>query len=306
MGKVNNLVVVKIKAGLGNQLFQYASARQLAINENKELYFDVSFYNDNKFKGIFRLDKYNIGYEIADQQIVDRIKNKQNTPLFYRMLNKFKIANPYNKPTHWKQKELNKYLQGNLEAPEHIYLDDWFASPCNFGNIRDILLAEIIPETLSEKTKVWQIIIENSNSVSIHIRRGDYLTNPYFHNLSINHYLESLKYINERVESPVYFVFTDDLDFVKNHFSHIQDIYFVDSNNKRQNSYSTYGDMEDLHLMSKCKHNIIANSSFSWWGAWLNNNKNKIVIAPRNWYDKQKAQKKYEKGNLIPEDWIKK
>jgi spore coat polysaccharide biosynthesis predicted glycosyltransferase SpsG len=79
----------------------------------------------------------------------------------------------------------------------------------------------------------------------------------------------------------------------------------VDTNNERQNKYSTYQDIEDLYLMSKCNHNIIANSTFSWWGAWLNTNANKVIIAPQKWYDNRKAQKEYEHGNMIPDNWIK-
>ena len=159
--------------------------------------------------------------------------------------------------------------------------------------------------SLSDETQAWKRKIDDTNSVAIHIRRGDYLSNTHFHNLSMNHYLDAIQYINERVDKPVYFVFTDDLDFVKAQFSHLQAIHFVDSNNNKQNSYSTYGDMEDLFLMSRCKHNIIANSTFSWWGAWLNSNPEKIVIAPKKWYDNKNAQYSYEKGKLIPENWIK-
>jgi hypothetical protein len=298
-------VIVRIKAGLGNQLFQYATARRLAINENREIYFDLSFYNDDKFNGIYRLDKYNIDYKIASSEIVAKLKNKQNTPLFYRLPNKINIANPYNKITHWKQKQLNQYLQGKLKVPKSIYLDDWFARPYNFGNIREVLLSEIVPNALSEASKNWQDEIENTNSVSIHIRRGDFVSNPHFHNLPVSHYINAINYIKARVHSPSFFVFTDDLEFVKNELSHLDNICFVDSNNQKQNSYSTYGDLEDLYLMSKCKHNIIANSTFSWWGAWLNNNPKKIVIAPKAWFNNKEAQVIYNKGNLVPAEWIK-
>lgn len=305
MGEVDNKVIVRIKGGLGNQLFQYASARQLAFKENKELYFDLSFFDNEKFKGVYRLDKYNIDYKIADSELVAMLKNKQNTPMLYRLLNKINISSPYNKPTHWKQNQLDQYLQGTLKAPKSVYLDEWFANPSNFENIREALLAEIIPCALSQDTKVWQSKIDDTNSVAIHIRRGDYLTNPHFHNLSINHYLKSIRYIVKRVEKPSFYVFTDDLDFANDHLSHLQNICFVDSNNKRQNNYSTYGDMEDLYLMSRCKHNIIANSTFSWWGAWLNANPDKIVIAPNRWFDNKDAQDKYDLGHLVPKEWIK-
>ncbi len=305
MGEVVDKVIVRIKGGVGNQLFQFATARQLAIWENSELYFDLSFFRNEKFKDVYRLNKFNINYKVADPEIVAQLKNKQNTPLFYRLLNKTNIANPYNKSTHWKQSHLNKYLQSGLTAPISVYLDDWFAKPSNFEHIREVLLTEIAPTTISEQTKVWQEKIENTNSVSLHIRRGDYLTNPHFHNLSLNHYIKSVRYFEERLDKPSFYIFTDDSVYAKKELSHLKNIHLVDSNNNRLNDYSTNGDMEDLFLMSRSKHNIIANSTFSWWGAWLNSNSEKIVIAPRRWFDNKEAQDKYEFDNLIPKNWIK-
>ncbi len=136
---------------------------------------------------------------------------------------------------------------------------------------------------------------KNAHSVSVHIRRGDYLESPdiYCGICSIDYYKRAIKYINNRIDNPTYYFFSDDMKWVENNFSDVQKAVFVS-----KQSFSNYHDWYDMYLMSCCDHNIIANSSFSWWGAWLNSNPNKIVIAPQNW------QNGVESPDICPSDWI--
>ncbi|MDD2505652.1 MAG: alpha-1,2-fucosyltransferase, partial [Bacilli bacterium] len=134
-------------------------------------------------------------------------------------------------------------------------------------------------------------------SDSLHVRRGDYVlnstTNKVHGTCGINYYNKAIDIVTKENPEAVFFVFSDDCDWARNNLKINHEKYFIDFNGK-ENCH------EDIRLMSLCKHNIIANSSFSWWGAWLNNNKNKIVVAPKKWFNV-----KINTKDLVPENWIK-
>jgi hypothetical protein len=141
--------------------------------------------------------------------------------------------------------------------------------------------------------------IKNSNSISIHIRRGDYVSNQHTNDIhglcSLDYFYKSVQYMNSKIYNPIYFIFSDDMDWVKKNFNTENLKYKFIETNMNQNHL-------DLILMSYCKHNIISNSSFSWWGAWLNININKIVIAPKIWFANKKMNNLI--SDLIPNNWI--
>lgn len=151
-------------------------------------------------------------------------------------------------------------------------------------------------EPLSGENKIISDEIRKTNSVSLHIRRGDYITskitNKFHGTCCLGYYKKAMKLINKKVKNPKYFVFSDDIYWVKKNLE-IKNAFYVDDN---------VGDKSyiDMQLMSMCKHNIIANSSFSWWAAWLNNNPNKIVIAPKKWFNDPGM----DTTDLISEEWI--
>lgn len=144
-------------------------------------------------------------------------------------------------------------------------------------------------ETLELKNRILA-----ENSVSIHIRRGDYLNNQYNNGFAgvctEEYYSKAIDLITKKVDQSVYYVFTDDKDWVSEHFK-IENAIYVNINSGEDS-------WQDMYLMSRCKHNIIANSSFSWWGAWLNANPDKIVIAPKLWW------RLFEHDDVVPESWI--
>ena len=134
-------------------------------------------------------------------------------------------------------------------------------------------------------------------AVSLHIRRGDYVSNPVTNNYhgtcSLAYYKKAVLLLKEKIENPSFFIFSDDLLWARENLDFINDMTFIDLD-------KSIPDHEEMHLMSQCKHNIIANSSFSWWGAWLNENSDKIVIAPKKWF----SDNTINTEDLIPAKWM--
>jgi hypothetical protein len=165
-----------------------------------------------------------------------------------------------------------------------------------FKNIETIIKNDFIfNQNIIDKNKDLVSKIESCNSISLHVRRGDYVQNKItnqFHGLcSLKYYNNAIHYIEMKIKNIEIFVFSDDISWCKENLKYNLPIHFMDTNDAHS----------DLYLMTKCKHNIIANSSFSWWGAWLNTNKEKIVIAPKQWF----ADQSVITQDIIPAQWIK-
>ncbi|MCK4744844.1 alpha-1,2-fucosyltransferase, partial [Candidatus Parcubacteria bacterium] len=183
-----------------------------------------------------------------------------------------------------------------LKLIGNIYLDGYWQSEKYFKNIENSIRKEFtLKNDLQLKAKKLLRKIKNTESISIHIRRNDYIShkpaNQYHGVCHLSYYKKAINVIIKKIDDPHFFVFSDDIDWCKKNLKIKFPTIFVEGNK----------DYEDLILMSKCKHNIIANSTFSWWGAWLNNNPNKIVIAPKKWFRKKSINTK----DLIPKTWIK-
>lgn len=286
------MIIVNLKGGLGNQMFQYATGLFFAQKNNDLLLIDNSGYFDKRVVNsdtsrAYRLDCFNISAEIATQDQIKAIKYPLGiVSKMTRGINK-KILKKY-------------YLDFHPEVFEKrgdIYLDGFFQSEKNFLTIRSEILKEFTLKNEINKANLLSEI-QNTNSVSVHIRRGDYVkdknTNQYHGTCSKEYYLSAIEKIKAKVSDPVFYFFSDDLDWVKNNFN-------IDNIKMKIGTDKSLSDCEELILMSKCKHNIIANSSFSWWGAWLNINDMKMVYAPSNWVNK----KPNPHPNIIPESWIK-
>jgi hypothetical protein len=276
------MIIVKLKGGLGNQLFQYTFGKYFSIKNNVEFKIDNGI-NSNK-QDTYRkylLDNFNIKEEIATEEEVASAKYPLGIISKIWRGFKSKILKIHN--IGWNPKILKSKVK---------YFDGFWQSYKYLEPIRDTLLKEI---TLNEP--VENNLIPNSNSVSIHIRRGDYVddkkTKSAHLTFGMEYYNEAIKIIKEKIENPVFYVFSDDIEWVKENFKIDSPTVFV--------SKPEIKDFEELMIMSKCKHNIIANSSFSFWGAWLNQNPNKIVIAPKKWNNIYQKEYKY----LLPEEWIK-
>lgn len=298
MGLTKKILVVKIWGGLGNQMFQYATARALAIDNNADLLIDTSTFLKNSVHETprsYRLNVFqNIGLEFVDSKLVGKIL--PNFKLGF--LNKvYKTIN--------KNINLNKrhkiengliYSEIRMNTPI-LYLDGYWQSEKYFLAKSDFIFNDFDLNYLRENQLLKPLIenIDSKTSISIHVRRGDYVTNSqanaYHGTCDLNYYAKAIeriiKLLSEQEVS--FFIFSDDVAWCKENLSIPYDHTYV----------VTQEDYHDLYLMSICKHNIIANSSFSWWGAWLNRNNNKKVIVPGKWF----AQN--VKTDLIPEEWIK-
>jgi hypothetical protein len=298
------MIIIKLKGGLGNQMFQYACTKRLALKHNTELKVDLSFLNDpenNKppfTKRVYELNKFKVDDRIATDEELSLFKNiieikyKSRKNKILTVLKKTKI-NPFS-IVLIQDTSFHKEI---LFLPDNVLLEGWFTDERYFIDVREELLRLYTPLIIDDKfLPLMNSIIEN-NSVSMHFRRGDYLTNKdsknYHGMLTLDYYNKAIEIINKRVKNPKYFIFSNDIDWVKKNFKPNVEIYHVENHPENDNCI-------DIYLMSLCKHNIIAHSSFSWWGAWLNKNKNKIVICPQRW-----TKVVISSYSINPKKWIK-
>ncbi|SHN51079.1 Glycosyl transferase family 11 [Butyrivibrio hungatei DSM 14810] len=286
--EVEKGISVHFSGGLGNQMFQYALFKALKTS-GKDVYANISECN-MPGRVLFRLPEV---FEIPELNI---ISSNQEIRMAEKALNsnvsgKFIIYNE--NMVYGAVKQADKTLlqnDGGIIRGIH--------QTCFFPDLkRNELLSDFTFRINNDEYVKRLVDTMSDNSVSIHIRRGDYLTdaNRYVYGdiCTESYYDQAIKYIRERVDNPRFYIFSDDIEYVKNYFE-IKDATYIE-----ENMFSKYEDWYDMFLMSKCKHNIIANSTFSWWGAWLNQNQDKIVIAPRKWINT------YDYLDIYPREWIK-
>lgn len=291
------MIIVKITGGLGNQLFQYAFGKYLSVKLNTELKFDIQTnYDSSNFTNrSVGLANFNIKLNLASKNEIDEFKYFNNK-LFARIERKFVQKLAFLNRSYMVQNSLNP--QKNIvKFRNNCYYDGYWQSEDYFKQIANILQQELksnFNPVLSEPNRYLLNEIRNSESVSIHVRRGDYisiqLNNSLFSICSLKYYEEAINYIKRKIKNPLFFVFSDDIEWAKENLRG-DNFIFVTGNEPA----------DDMYLMSLCEHNIIANSTFSWWGAWLNKNSEKIVIAPKQWYN-GKLNKSTK--DLIPAEWI--
>src|SRR3989344_4310539 len=185
-----------------------------------------------------------------------------------------------------------------LEIPNNRYLDGYWQSEKYFRDKSDLIKKEFtlkngLGKTAQKRTEK----IQETDSISIHVRRGDYISNLKFSavhgTLPLSYYELGMKTVEQKVKNPHYFLFSDDLEWATQHLSSRFPVTVVTHEEMTEN--------EQMHLMALCKHHIIANSSFSWWGAWLDSRPDKIVIAPKNWF----ADPSKNASDIIPPSWLK-
>lgn len=276
------MIITRLLGGLGNQMFQYAVGRHLSYIHKTSLQLDISELNRLKTRK-YALDCFNIKGEVIEEQkksLVGRIIKRLST-------------------------QENIYFERNfsfdqevLALPDNVTLIGYFQSKKYFSDIERIIRKDFTFKS-PPSSKIIPVLkkIKSSESVSIHFRRKDYITNKkffYYHGVcSLDYYQQAISLVTHKLKSPQFFIFSDDLNRVKKNLKIEYPKFFVYSNLKDK-------DYEDLRLMSHCYHNIIANSTFSWWGAWLNENKNKVVVSPKNWF----RNKSINTEDVIPSSWI--
>ncbi len=305
------MITLKLRAGLGNQLFQYAYARALALRSKTDLRIDLNWFSNiapTDTKRIFLLDAYNLPKSV---QIVTLPSPSKLRQVFKRI--KAKISRDvfgYNDYTYYHRRALP------VEAGANVEVEGFWNTEKYFKDAEDTIRKELtLKEKLSEEAvKVEQKIVElgkSSSLILIHVRRGDYVSNAQamkHHGLgSVDYYTKAVQNVFAELEKtleasdPTFILASDDMEWVKENIVPLLHgaSYEILSNP------TVIKDFEELHLMSLCHHFIIANSSFSWWAAWLsesakNIGKKKIVVGPKQWV----ANSKIDTRDVMPEDWI--
>jgi hypothetical protein len=295
------MIIVRIKGGLGNQLFQYATARSLSIKLDIPLKLDISSYPDN-YRRQYRLKHYNIKEEFASTQEIKASKLFQKGRRFLNRSLPFHSYITISKKLY-QLTEIPVYVYNKLEfndnffdLTDNVYLDGYWQSEKYFLQIEEVIREEYtLKDELGEDNISILKEIKSPNSVSVHIRNYDLEQIESIHcMLPVAYYNESISEISKIVDDPVFYVFSDNIDRIKDSLQTNLSVHYINSNKNKPHL--------DLFLMSNCQHNIIANSTFSWWGAWLNQNPEKIVYSPIRWF---KKNSRIDTRDLIPEKWIK-
>ncbi|SFL68869.1 alpha-1,2-fucosyltransferase [Pelosinus propionicus] len=268
------MVIVRLLGGLGNQLFQYAMARRIAYEHQVPIKLDVSSYDIYKLR-TYRLHHFNIMENFASvKEINDLIEAG-------------KIA---------KERQFC-FDEQMMHLPGDIYLDGYWQCEKYFENVSNLIRHEFqLKAALSDQDEELIKKIRNVQSISIHVRRGDYVFDEYNHHIhgtcSLEYYHFCIEQLAAAFDKPNFFVFSDDKQWVQDHIKVKYPITFV-THNDIDKEYA------DLFLMSNCKHHIIANSSFSWWAAWLCTYDKKKILSPAKWFHSHD----YDGRDIIPKGW---
>jgi hypothetical protein len=286
------MIIVKLQGGLGNQLFQYAAGLALAERHGTVLKADFSFLKQDS-KGHYtqrapELHHFKLDLEEASASDLQNFN-----------LNEHKICRRLKKqfPTWFKTIVFNESRQDVeprfFNLPANTYLNGYWQSEAYFISVRDLLLKRLIvrEQYLNDVNTYLTAISESTESVAIHVRRGDYVTltsaNQFHGVCGLEYYEQAVSHFSGKAHL---FIFSDDLGWCQSNFQFKQKTTFV----------STANPYSDFHLMKTCQHQIIANSSFSWWAAWLNTHSVKTVIAPKTWF----ANPEIETKDVYPNSWI--
>lgn len=284
------MIVVKIKGGLGNQMFQYAMARKIQLELGIErIGLDVVRVNADQLRDFslahFRLnDCVSVLEENAARKVT-----KMQEDLAKRLVSYFVAGRP-EEIAAAREKKMEKFfhllgiIQKDhdtgikagllLKAHRNIFMNGWFQDAMAMESIRDILLEDFEnAEEMPQEIKNTAMQIEQNESVCVHIRRGDYVNHPQFGVCTEEYYLNAMHRMAERLEHPVFYLFSDNIEEVKV-MPFPYPVVF---------DHPGHDNFESMYLMSKCRHFIISNSTFSWWGQFLSDNGNKIVMAPERW-----------------------
>jgi hypothetical protein len=284
------MIVLVLKDGLGNQLFQYAAAKALASSLNTKLKLDISSYKYNTLR------EYSLCHFMIEEEFVSA---------FERLFFKIRLRLYSFSGISGKKGQAVKFLQNDFQyssligqVKNNTWIEGYWQSEKYFQSIAATLRKElVVKDNENPYCQLLLLKIRSTNAVSIHVRRGDYVSDSKVNNAhgvcTLDYYRQAVQIIKEQIKNPVFFIFSDEIDWVKQYLiiSGDEVVYVEGKDNK---------DYDELRLMFSCKHNIIANSSFSWWGAWLNTNPGKLVVAPQRWTQ----DGYYYNPDIIPENWI--
>jgi len=265
-------IVVRLMHGLGNQMFQYACAKALAHRTNSKLLIDTRFYDtipENTTPREYELSAFELEVDVLNEPQLSGV-------------------------SICKEKFWYKYDERINDIKLPCYLTGYWQSEKYFKSIEESVRMDFRFKDSHISPKVKKLGVElsqASSSVSIHIRRTDYAVYPHSF-LPLHYYQRAVEYIQEKLTKPIFYVFSDDPDWVEQHLDIPAPFQVIRG----------HSGIEDMYLMSQCQHNIIANSTFSWWAAWLNQNQDKVVIAPKDYLFATSLD--VENTDILPPEWV--
>lgn len=277
---MEDTIIIRFKGGLGNQMFEYALYRELEY-QGKKVKADLTYYAEREEYMPFVLDKVfpklGITYAEPDELEYYMKKQKKKTVVEKGLAKVFRGMRCYT------SEKKNGIFDKNIFGVKKGFLDGYWQSEKYFLDVREILQSEF---TFSKERAGLEEMEKQipENAVSVHIRRGDYLASAevYGSICTMEYYRKAMAYMKKKLETPIFVVFSDDMAWSKETFRGDEFVFL-------ERHKADYEDWFDMYLMSRCQHNIIANSSFSWWGTWLNKNENKITVAPNRWINGEKT-----------------
>lgn len=288
------MIIIRIWEGLGNQLFQYAFARKLQMM-GKEVYLDITedhfsdysyFYSTRSYS----LDFFPVKIQQALPQMLKRFGFIKRTSCTDKIIYDLAVSG------FWKYKYIEEENAWNYNGEYDnlkgsYYIKGWFQRPFFVQDIRETLIREIRPTNKIKINKSLSGILNASNTVAVHIRKGDYKISAHSY-LPLQYYKKAMEYTDGHISGVQYLFFSTDMEWVKEGLGEKQNFYYI-------NDFGCFEDFEELMIMSRCANNIISNSTFSWWAAWLNPNPNKMVLAPNGWSGSKKVS-----DIMVLKDWI--
>lgn len=290
------MIIAKLIGGLGNQMFQYAAGRALSLRTRSELALDVSAFTSYHLHQGFEFQRiFNQSNAIASRRDILTMLGWQSSPLIKRILVK-NFFTPIRRKKFVVEPHFH-YWRGIESVTGDCYLSGYWQSEKYFKDVEAIIREDFrFCQPLNAKNADLSKRMQESSAVSLHIRRGDYVSNPknvaLYEVCTPEYYRSAISCVAEQVPDPKFFIFSDDIAWVKENLVIDFPHEYVDFNQGAE-SYN------DMRMMSMCQHHVIANSSFSWWGAWLNPSKDKIVVAPQKWFANDTNTR-----DLCPSSWV--
>lgn len=295
------MIIVRLMGGLGNQMFQYATARRLALWHGAELALDTGYFNQvppGDTPRYYELDRLRIQARLASTSEIAALSGRcRNNWLAAGIYLRRLVGLTHSRP-HLVRERPGEFCTEVLTLPDNVYLDGYWHSERYFSDFSEVIRNELtVTAPLAGRNLALAAEISRVEAVALHVRRGDYVSSAKtaaFHgSLSVSYYYRAVDELGRRVDNPHLFVFSDDPDWVRHELKFPVPTTLVDHNPPGRG-------YEDQRLMSLCRHAIIANSSFSWWGGWLIDNPGKVVIAPQFWFNDPARQS----PELLPAGWL--
>jgi hypothetical protein len=290
------MIVVKLMGGLGNQMFQYAFGRHLEHRLGVQLKFDTSdFALTSGGPGFvprkYDLDIFGIDVDVATPKEIARLRDRTGIAPLDRLLNR--VLGP--KPSHVVELPVFHFVQERYEGSDDTYFDGYWQSEKYFADVEPEIRREFsVVEPLEPRSEELMREITASNSVCVNVRRGDFVVNDRHGWFGSDYFSQGEKMLANRMTDHRFYVFSDDVEWCRENLRFDRPTVFVG------HEFAGRKFQDYLRLMAACRHFIIPNSSFAWWAVWLNNSTDRVVVAPKKWFNAPEL----DASDLFQPDWI--